>query len=621
MKTRLCPLAALALLSLLLPASAGQIDRVSLSSTGTEANGESLFPDVSADGRCVVFLSAATNLVPDDTNGFWDIFLRDRVAATTVRVDVGPNGEEADAGAWGASITPDGRFVVFDSDSTNLVPDDTNDSCDVFLLDREAGALELISLTSAGQQAHGCSHSAAVSADGRYVAFRSYAADLVPDDTNDVGDVFVRDRQAKTTERVSVSTSGEQADDLSDDWDFLATISADGRFVAFGCWAKNLAPGVTVSSLQIYLRDLVAKTTECITLNAEGAPANDICYRPVISADGRCVAFISDADNLVPGDTNAREDIFLRDRVAGTIERVSLTDSGQQLVTWAGAGYPAISADGRYITFSSNSPDLYTDERTYYTNSFLRDRIAARTQVLTRTFDGWLPDMDSDYLRLSPDSRFVVFTSYADDLIPDDTNDVGDIFLRDRLSFPDVPLTHWAYYDINACLNGGIVTGYPNGDYRPAETVTRDQMAVYISRALADGDANIPTGPANPSFPDVPTDHWAYKCIEYAKASTIVQGYWNGYQPDRTVDRAQMAVYIARSIVEPTGEAGLEDYVPPTTPHFPDLPTDHWAYKHIEYCFEEGVVQGLPSGYYRPAWPVDRAQMAVYMNRAFALPM
>ena len=188
--------------------------------------------------------------------------------------------------------------------------------------------------------------------------------------------------------------------------------------------------------------------------------------------------------------------------------------------------------------------------------------------------------------------------------------------------FADVAPWHWAYEAVEAAAAAGIVHGYEDGTYRPHIIVSRDQMAVFIARALAGGDAYVPTGPETPHFPDVGTDHWAYKHIEYCFAQNIVEGLPSGYyRPTWSVDRAQMAVYIARSIVDPRGEAGLEGYVPPTTPDFPDVDTDHWAYKHIEYCFSEGIVQGLPSGYYRPSWFVDRAQMAVYVTRGFGLPM
>ncbi len=186
------------------------------------------------------------------------------------------------------------------------------------------------------------------------------------------------------------------------------------------------------------------------------------------------------------------------------------------------------------------------------------------------------------------------------------------------VNFPDVPEGYWAYSQIMSCVDAGVVGGYADG-YRPEETVNRAQMAVYISRALVGGDANVPPGPAIPSFPDVPAGYWAYRYIEYAKTASIVHGYRDGYHPEETVNRAQMAVYVARAIVNPTGDAGLAGYTPPSTPTFPDVPTDFWAYKYIEYCKAQGVVGGYGDGY-RPGEPVTRAQMAVYVARAFQLP-
>ncbi len=185
--------------------------------------------------------------------------------------------------------------------------------------------------------------------------------------------------------------------------------------------------------------------------------------------------------------------------------------------------------------------------------------------------------------------------------------------------FPDVGLTHWAWRQVIACVDAGLVGGYSDG-YHPAAPVTRDQMAVYISRALAGSDAAVPTGPAVATFPDVPTSHWAYKYIEYCYTCGVVGGYASGYRPAEIVNRAQMAVFVARSICDPTGEEGLAGYVPPTEPTFPDVLAGHWAYKYIEYCHDQGVVGGYANGYH-PAETVNRAQMAVYVQRAFQLPM
>jgi hypothetical protein len=192
--------------------------------------------------------------------------------------------------------------------------------------------------------------------------------------------------------------------------------------------------------------------------------------------------------------------------------------------------------------------------------------------------------------------------------------------------FYDVPWYHWAFDYVGACFNANIVAGYTPTHYRPTWAVTRDQMAVYISRGLVapSGDAAIPPGPPEATFSDVPTDHWAFKWVEYAFANSIVGGYWDGtYRPTNPVDRGQMAVFIARAIVTPHGDEGLVGYTPPETPTFSDVATDHWAYKYIEYIAQDSVAvsQGYGDGTYRPAVIVTRDQMAVYVQRAFALPL
>ena len=186
-------------------------------------------------------------------------------------------------------------------------------------------------------------------------------------------------------------------------------------------------------------------------------------------------------------------------------------------------------------------------------------------------------------------------------------------------SFLDVPADYWALDAIEAVKAASIVGGYGGDVYRPNVTVTRDQMAVFISRALAGGDANVPDGPATPSFPDVPASHWAYKYIEYARQQGIVSGYWDGYHPGDNLDRGQMAVFIARAMAG--GEAGLASYTPPESASFADVPPDFWSYKHVEYLRQVGVTGGYPDGQYHPERECARDQMAVYVARAFALPM
>ena len=190
------------------------------------------------------------------------------------------------------------------------------------------------------------------------------------------------------------------------------------------------------------------------------------------------------------------------------------------------------------------------------------------------------------------------------------------------VTFMDVALDSWALPSILACVDADIVKGYPDGTYKPSSPVTRDQMAVYISRALVtpSGDAAIPDPEPPPTFSDVLSTHWAYKHIEYAVAKNVVKGYDDGtYKPHLVVDRGQMAVFVARAMVTPSGDAGIPDPVPPAT--FLDVPESFWAYKQVEYCVGQGVVKGYDDGTYRPGDPVTRDQMAVYVARAFELPL
>jgi hypothetical protein len=178
-----------------------------------------------------------------------------------------------------------------------------------------------------------------------------------------------------------------------------------------------------------------------------------------------------------------------------------------------------------------------------------------------------------------------------------------------------------SHYDqILACVDADIVNGYEDRTYRPDLAVTRDQMAVYISRALAGGDENVPEFADTPTFPDVPEGFWALDHVEYAVSQNVVAGYGDGtYHPEQEVTRDQMAVYVARAMVAPEGEAGLADYVPADPRNFPDVSSDFWSYKHVEYCVENGVVAGYLDGLYHPEIVVTRDQMAVYVARAFGL--
>jgi len=190
--------------------------------------------------------------------------------------------------------------------------------------------------------------------------------------------------------------------------------------------------------------------------------------------------------------------------------------------------------------------------------------------------------------------------------------------------FDDLPLDYWAYSYVRAAVDAQIVKGYDDGTYHPTDPVTRAQMAVYVSRALASGDSGVPEFTGAPTFTDVPTGYWALKYIEYAVDEQVVTGYSpTSYAPETEVDRGQMAVFIARAIATPTDRPDLTSYTPPTVATFPDVPTSFWAYKFVEYIAdpERGVTQGYPDTKYHPEYTCTRDQMAVYVARAFKLPL
>ncbi|HUU53838.1 MAG TPA: S-layer homology domain-containing protein, partial [Armatimonadota bacterium] len=192
--------------------------------------------------------------------------------------------------------------------------------------------------------------------------------------------------------------------------------------------------------------------------------------------------------------------------------------------------------------------------------------------------------------------------------------DVSD----DRVTeaFPDVPLDCWAYEQVNACVDAGIVAGYDDARYHGSWEVTRDQMAVYIARALAGGEANVPEFTGTPTFPDVGELFWALDHVEYAVAEGVVGGYDDHlYHPEFAVDRGQMAAFMARAVAGGDGNVP----VPSGAPTFPDVGSDFWAYRHIEYCVAQAIVQGYLDGLYHPEVVVTRDQMAVYVARAFGL--
>lgn len=391
----------------------GATTRVSVSGSGAQAAGPSYFsPFLSGDGRYVAFASGAPNLVVGDTDLWQDIFVHDRDAdadgnfdetgpgeRATVRVSVASDGTQANFTSWNdvGSISPDGRFVVFYSEASNLVAGDGNGVRDVFVHDRDADADGIFDETGPGQRAtvrasvdsngnegSGRSTNGTASADGRYVTFESEACNLIPGDcvatgdTNGVTDVFLRDRD----------------------------VDEDGVFDE---------PG--------------AVATTRVSVDATGTQGNGASFEPRISADSSTIVFTSLANNLVAGDTNGFRDIFAFERATGRITVLTVSPGGQ--VGTSNSGSPTVSGDGRFVTFDSRATNLTTDVTTSIPKTYLHDRLTRLTTLLSLNVDGlaanhWMSPPPS----ISLDGTTVAFASYATDLVPGDTNGYWDIFVR-----------------------------------------------------------------------------------------------------------------------------------------------------------------------------------------------
>ncbi|HEV8113887.1 MAG TPA: calcium-binding protein [Planctomycetota bacterium] len=343
-------------------------ERVSVATGGTEANSASTESALSGNGRYVAFTSFASNLVPGDTNNSTDIFVRDRLLGTTERVSVATGGAEGNQQSGSPAISADGRFVAFHSFASNLVAGDTNGTNDIFVHDRQTATTERVSVDSGSLEANGPSAWPALSADGRYVTFISYGSNLVVGDTNGVNDLFLRDRVAGTTERVSLPTGGGEADNASG----ISSVSADGRFVAFDSSATNLVPGDINGALDVFVRDRQTATTERVSVATGGGEANDFSIRASMSDDGRFVTFQSQATNLVAGDTNGFVDIFLRDRANGTTSRVSVGTGS--IEANGPSNYAATSRAGGFVAFESDASNLVFGDANAQTDVFAYDR-------------------------------------------------------------------------------------------------------------------------------------------------------------------------------------------------------------------------------------------------------
>ncbi|MEU5583238.1 RICIN domain-containing protein [Streptomyces huasconensis] len=400
-------------------------------------------------------------------------------ATVAERVNVASGGAQTSMQSMDSApvLSGDGRYAAFTSDAASLVPGDKNLAPDVFVRDRSAGTTERVSLTDGDTESDPAewSDEPSISGDGRYVAFESVARALVNGDTNNQRDVFVRDRVAGTTQRVSVATNGTQGNS----WSFAPSVSADGRYVAFTSGASNLVAGDTNGADDVFVHDRQTRTTQRVSVAGGGAQGNAESTTPSLSADGRHVAFTSAASNLVAGDTNGAEDVFVRDLGSGTTQRVSVTGAGAQ--GDRGSSWPSLSADGRHVAFSSSAANLVSGDTNGRIDVYVRDRQAGTTQRVSVADNGTQGDGHSGGASVSADGRHVAFSSSATNLIARDANAVGDVFVHDRQTGKTQRVS-------TAYTDGG------DGDHYSSEaSLSADGRLTVFSSAASDlvpGDTN-----------------------------------------------------------------------------------------------------------------------------------
>lgn len=420
------------------PFSAGINKLVSLAPDGSQGNRGSTSPSITSDARYVVFESSAFNFVSGDTNGVADIFVRDQYTGSIERVSVASDGTQANGYSADPVISDDGRYIAFRSSATNLVPNDTNGDGDIFVHDRQTRQTVRVSVASDGTQGNNWSYSPTISADGRYIAFDSLASNLVPGDTNGTviltygRDVFIHDMQNSQTERVSVDSEGGQVSFLSE----KADISADGRYVAFRSGAPDLVPGDANGDYDIFVHDRLTGEVELISVASNGTQGNGGSYNPTISADGRYVAFVSQASSFVANDSNNGMDVFVRDRQTGSTELISISHEGYPANDEFIITKVSISADGRYVAFSTTKP-LTIDDIDSYSDVYLHDGENGTLKILSFSVYSFASAYGSEP-DISADGRYIVFWTASAYLVLDDTNESSDVFIHDQQGLNNV---------------------------------------------------------------------------------------------------------------------------------------------------------------------------------------
>ncbi len=453
--------AALSGVALATPASAapGDITLASTSDTAIQGNGYSSWPSVSADGTKVAFLSAASNLDPGDTDTIVDVYVKDLVTGSLTLASTSDIGKKGNSSSSEPSLSADGTKVAFWSAATNLDPGDTDSKVDVYVKDLVSGKLTLASTSAKetkGTKGNGYSFDPSLSADGTKVAFRSSASNLDPGDTDIWLDVYVKDLVTGSLTLASTSADGTKANDFS----YQPSLSADGTKVAFWSVATNFDPRDTDAFEDVYVKDLVTGSLTLASTSADGTKGDSSSAQPRLSADGTRVAFSSDASNFDPRDTDTVNDVYVKDLVTGNLKLASTSADGTK-----GDKYsyqPSLSADGTRIAFisaASNFDPRDTDTDTV-TDVYVKDLVTGNLKLASTSANGTKGNSNGAQASLSADGTGVAFSTYASNLDPGDTDFDDDVYVKELgdEDTPDVPAPNISIGHVTVAEAAGTAT-------------------------------------------------------------------------------------------------------------------------------------------------------------------
>ncbi|WOH39431.1 thrombospondin type 3 repeat-containing protein [Thalassotalea fonticola] len=406
-----------------------ETERVSVSSTGVQGNFDSGFffqgNAVSSDGRYVAFHSEANNLDTADTDDVRDIYVYDRQSDTVALVSKNTAGVTGNGNSHQPSMSDDGRYVAFRSHSTNLNAADTDTLPDIYVYDRQSDTLALISKNTAGVKGNGWSTFPSISGDGRYVAFRSHSTNLDAADTDTWADIYLYDRQDDVMELVSKNAAGVKGNGYS----YTPSVSGDGGYVTFSSRSTNLDAADTDTREDIYVYDRQDDVLELVSKSTAGVKGNYDSNKPSISANGRYVAFSSFATNLDATDTVIGYDIYVYDRQDDVLELMSKSTAG--VVGNSASNRPSISGDGRYVAFYSLADNLDAADIDTRQDIYAYDRQSDTVTLVSKNTAGVKGNDISYYPAISDDGSVVVFSSLSSNLVDNDTNEHYDVFVRD----------------------------------------------------------------------------------------------------------------------------------------------------------------------------------------------